>query len=668
MADNLLMPEGSDPYYGQKYMPSGQELRAYQPTWRDRLGAWFMGDEKTSPEYNRLMEGLIGSRGLGETGPSAIDFTPAGIPLAMNDAWHKGDDRGMAMAIFGGPMAKTADRVALKTAEEMAAKGLTREQIFKDTGWFRGVDGKWRFEIDDSGAKYNGQTGKVSKVLEHDALISAYPAVGNFGVSHANDLLVGGYYNSDMGAGRPKLAQIIDRITGYDPDAVVLGPKNRNKSTLMHELQHGIQDIEGVSMPSGDAWANKNYSDYARMANEVEARAVQKRMDLTPDQRRARPPWLDYDVPEQDQIVRFGGSGPQMSMEPPPGIRAYHGSPHDFDKFDISKIGTGEGAQAYGPGLYFAENEGVAKDYRNKLGGKAFGPKADGPVQWTLDGQPIDIGSNPSHLAAWNVHQEGDRAKALASLERQREFNLHGAQPGTPEYDYVGGPRYDQAISVLKSGAELPTPQRPGRMYEVSINAHPDDFLDWDKPLSAQSEKVRGALEGYFNLDREHQAKIDALSDRLRQKYGVSSSDPEQILAHINSVRDQASSSMFGKGKARDALDDGFELGALLKNTKARDNPLSGPVSSLFSGEKEGNIGRASALRDAGIPGIKYLDAGSRTAGEGSRNYVVFDPEIINIVRKYGVAFAASMYGLDAVNQAMGAAQDQPQNLLMQGY
>ena len=38
------------------------------------------------------------------------------------------------------------------------------------------------------------------------------------------------------------------------------------------------------------------------------------------------------------------------------GIRAYHGSPHDFDKFDLSKIGTGEGAQAYGHGLYFAEN------------------------------------------------------------------------------------------------------------------------------------------------------------------------------------------------------------------------------------------------------------------------------------------------------------------------
>jgi hypothetical protein len=47
------------------------------------------------------------------------------------------------------------------------------------------------------------------------------------------------------------------------------------------------------------------------------------------------------------------------------GIKAFHGSPHDFDRFDLSKIGTGEGAQSYGYGLYFAENPAVAESYRN---------------------------------------------------------------------------------------------------------------------------------------------------------------------------------------------------------------------------------------------------------------------------------------------------------------
>ena len=55
-------------------------------------------------------------------------------------------------------------------------------------------------------------------------------------------------------------------------------------------------------------------------------------------------------------------------QQPQSGITAYHGSPHEFDEFDTSKIGTGEGAQAYGHGLYFAESEPVAKQYRERLG------------------------------------------------------------------------------------------------------------------------------------------------------------------------------------------------------------------------------------------------------------------------------------------------------------
>jgi len=46
----------------------------------------------------------------------------------------------------------------------------------------------------------------------------------------------------------------------------------------------------------------------------------------------------------------------------------------------------------------------------------------------------------------------------------------------------------------------------------------------------------------------------------------------------------------------------------------------------------------AQALHAAGIPGIRYLDQGSRGAGQGTHNYVVFDPATIDILRKYGIA------------------------------
>ena len=56
---------------------------------------------------------------------------------------------------FGGENARNADREALERAQRMEEQGTDRRQIFRDTGWFRGADGKWRFEIDDSRMKYH---------------------------------------------------------------------------------------------------------------------------------------------------------------------------------------------------------------------------------------------------------------------------------------------------------------------------------------------------------------------------------------------------------------------------------------------------------------------------------------------------------------------------------
>jgi hypothetical protein len=56
-------------------------------------------------------------------------------------------------------------------------------------------------------------------------------------------------------------------------------------------------------------------------------------------------------------------------------LKAYHGTPHRFEPtetirsgaFDLSKIGSGEGAQVYGHGAYLAENESIARHYRDAL-------------------------------------------------------------------------------------------------------------------------------------------------------------------------------------------------------------------------------------------------------------------------------------------------------------
>ncbi len=66
----------------------------------------------------------------------------------------------------------------------------------------------------------------------------------------------------------------------------------------------------------------------------------------------------------------------------------YHGSPHAFDQFKLDKIGTGEGAQAYGHGLYFAENPGVAKQYAAQLQSK-------GDLYIDASGKTLDINAAP---------------------------------------------------------------------------------------------------------------------------------------------------------------------------------------------------------------------------------------------------------------------------------
>jgi ADP-Ribosyltransferase in polyvalent proteins len=91
-------------------------------------------------------------------------------------------------------------------------------------------------------------------------------------------------------------------------------------------------------------------------------------------------------------------------------IKAYHGSPHDFERFDLSKIGTGEGAQAYGHGLYFAENPKVAEEYRRALAGGS---------DKLIGGNPYNS-ADPEHLAASLANtfsKSGDgRKTALAEL------------------------------------------------------------------------------------------------------------------------------------------------------------------------------------------------------------------------------------------------------------
>lgn len=268
----------------------------------------------------------------------------------------------------------------------------------------------------------------------------------------------------------------------------------------------------------------------------------------------------------------------------PQGIRAYHGSPHDFDRFDLSKIGTGEGAQAYGHGLYFAENEGVARGYRDAL--SRSNPYTSGQY-YDVDGQTVRF--------PWNGGPYDARALAAKMIDDVRGDKAQATLRAKAAME--SGDTTQNWSDVVRSIEEIGSVSRsqgvPGRMYEVNIRANPEDFLDWDKPIGQQSEAVTNAVR-----------------DVLKQQGYLRENDngPTQLARALKSW--------------------GMEKGGFVK-----DAPMSDVVAKMFGKPEQ----TSEVLRGAGIPGIKYLDAGSRAAGDGSRNYVVFDDNLIDIIRKYGI-------------------------------
>jgi hypothetical protein len=224
------------------------------------------------------------------------------------------------------------------------------------------------------------------------------------------------------------------------------------------------------------------------------------------------------------------------TLNPQTGAIVWHGSPHKFDKFDSSKIGTGEGAQAYGHGLYLAESDDVAKMYRDKLTDPAF------------------------KYAGMN--------DAKVRLNEKIAKRVEAADP-------------KRAAALRAEIASLSEPG--GALYKVDIpDEHIAKMLDWDKPLSEQAPEVQVGLKNSGLL-----------------KY----------------------------------TDDYFKV-----NKKTAPTGADLHDFLKYSGYDQWEL--SSKMADQGIPGIRYLDGGSRGTGQGTSNFVVFpgNEGLLTILERNGQA------------------------------
>src|SRR5262245_6649969 len=332
------------------------------------------------------------------------------------------------------------------------------------------------------------------------------------------------------------------------------------------------------------------------------------------------------------------------------GIKAYHGSPHRFDKFDITKIGTGEGAQAYGHGLYFAENPKVAASYEGVL-----------PVSTDVLGAHFRTFSDraPKNLTA------ADRAFAQQVIE-DRMLN-YGDDSLTTVADVLRHQstfRPQNFAEVRRTLASMD--ERPGSMYHVNIRARPEQFLDWDKPFAQQSSQVQSILADPLSASLAKQQRArDELYARGQRASGraLSPAEMTRLATPLTPLENLSGQEMYrrvglpamnqaeGYGRSSAALNEMGVPGIRYLDQGSRFQPkqvehLQGQIGQLEAMPQTPDVAKALAGRRAELDALKPTS-----------NYVLFRDDIIDILKRYGIAAPAAATVADQSNYVQPQAQ-----------
>lgn len=329
---------------------------------------------------------------------------------------------------------------------------------------------------------------------------------------------------------------------------------------------------------------------------------------------------------------------------------AWHGSPFRFDRFSTENIGTGEGAQAFGWGLYFAGDKAVARYYRDMLTRNR--------------GEDIsDVKYRGRTAMGWYEYWE--RRADMGGADSQKYYDymsmLEDFETGKDPADVLAAAKeaglsseatewFDRTIVQSKA--------RPGALYKVDI---PDDgdYLMWDGFVSKEQ------MDRIFETMMKHHIRFpkkllfdgidisdyDSVQTLLDEKYGdFNSTTLYNVVAGIRDGKTLDEAIDYAKSEQRDLIEWGETPEDVEKTITWLDEnrdkfSFQFPYNEWRVGwifynklsEALGDNPKAASLllKEAGIPGIKYLDGNSRRAGEGSYNYVIFDDADVNIAETY---------------------------------
>ncbi|WP_290494523.1 LPD23 domain-containing protein [Hyphomonas sp. UBA4494] len=600
--------------------------------------------------------------------------------------------RDTSAAGFAGTGSKTADLPALERAQALEGAGKSQEDIWRETGWYRDRDGQFKYEIDDSQSGWKvdpveGWEGRAGDALQHPTLFAAYPEIADQ-VIQVRDLgpvtrdaegnLVSGQFGRNHGPGQP-----IELNSQLTPDEM--------RSTLLHETDHTIQDVEGFAVGGNPMTAPKFYDapiideiqayiqeatetlrnpnlsakdkeglrqqiqrarrdmeqaaafvGYMHMGGEVAARNTQKRLNMTAEERRASFPDETIDVePEHISVRRSLSRKPEKKRrrfnpwsdegmpanlaryESPLELTeaqqvvelnrfiAFHGTNKEFDRFSTEGMGSGEGAQAFGPGLYFTENPGIADFYRKRI--EAVSPNA------RLGDEPYNK-SNPAHyaLAIYWSYRNPQRYKSAFGNDA---YLVDQYQPHKMAIDSsIKSMKY--TLRDLRDPIDTHRRSRTARIFE-----QPSRDKIATRETSEMIEFLESSIAALEDLKAQKGGKVPKLK-RARGQKGSVYTTALDMPAKQTILFDDAFSKQPEAVQAafRELADEGLvelEDDAAMKDLVAALGDPNSPSMEI--------------MRRHGIRGVKYLDGNSRHSPRGtssSYNFVVFNDADIDIIAR----------------------------------
>ena len=650
--------------------------------------------------------------------------------------------------IIGEKGAKNLDQIEeatfrmdnLKVAREMEAAGKTPKEIRLATGWEKGVDGLFRYEIQDgtfndvplnfnvSVPFMEEPTAKVSlpEVYNNEELFKAYPKLKNTNI-YVYDTENPLYDENKMFVYK---GNIYINSRTYDTRNNTLRLSVEEGTEIAHEIQHLLQQTEGFATGSSVTWNRERvresiaaiktkirtgtrregfsgrYDDYIEsllrksigedliepvvfakdidmlvealagkayinFAGETEARNVQTRFLMSPQERLEQTLQETQSIPFEDQFVSQYKNNMQSSQRTAPQItqeiidklkqnglsedvfllsteeinaklielgvsedvrrqvEAWHGSPYAFDRFTTNAMSTGEGIQAFGWGLYFTDLESIAKDYANKL---AIYAKPSETLRrlkaqlWskedrelfnliTIDNDKIN-GLLEFKKALFGTEDVDVSTNSLLSIEERQYLEKENNNKRLPSNYLSKVEHYIYLDNIISDFYKALDSSR--NLYKVSLHKGktPSEYtwLEWDKRPSLDT------IEQFIDYVSDNIAKSESSKDNLQSK-------KEDIFAGRTKIETGKS---FYQGLATSVMQ------VVGKNT---DKDIS------------------LALLESGIDGIKYpaesISRGATSDTARGFNYVVFDENAITIEEQIQFSKSLNNVGINLITNGL---------------